>query len=325
MTINPASAADARGRSAHHPGELPARGWLDILARTRQKLAADNLSIVAAGVAYYGFFAAVPALGATISLYALVADPSTIAAHLELLARVLPGEVMPLVQEQISRITGNTTAAGWGAVIGVVLALYSSARATRALIAGLNIAYNETERRGFLRLLVRSLALTFAAILGVLVVIGLLAAVPLAARRAGVSAGTEMLVACLRWPCLVVLFASGVSALYRFGPSRRPARWSWLSGGAMVAATLWIAACVGFSFYVSKFGSYDRTYGSLGAIVIFLFWLYLTAYVVLLGAELNAEMERQTARDTTPGPERPLGQRGAFAADTVGHGRGEKS
>lgn len=312
-----------RGRQADKPTEVPKKGWLDVLWRTKQQLDEDNLSIVAAGVGFYAFVAVVPTLAVVIAIYALVADAGDLGRHLDLLARVVPGEVMPMLQEQIKRITENNTAAGISAVIGVLLALYSSANATKAMITGLNIAYDEREKRGFVKLNLVALALTFAAIIGALAAVALVPVLPAALGSLGLSSRSESLISWLRWPLLVGLFLVGVATVYRYAPSRDKAQWKWVSPGALVAAALWIVGSALFSIYVTKFGSYDKTYGSLGAVVVFLMWLYLSAYTVLLGAELNSELERQTAKDTTDGQPKELGQRGAFAADTVGQSKEE--
>lgn len=307
-----------RGRHASAPTEVPAAGWRDILTRTKNQLAEDNLTIVAAGVAFYAFVAVVPALGAMIAIYGLVADPAQVTANLQSLSRVLPAEVMPLLQEQMNRIVQNSDAAGWSVFIGIALALYSSASAMKALIIGLNIAYDEEEKRGFLKLQLVALGLTVAGIVGVLLVIGIAAIAPIALHWLGLSDRWTTLLTWLRWPVLVLLFLAGLSGVYRFAPSRESPQWRWLTWGAGAATLLWIIGSAAFSLYVAKFGSYDQTYGSLGAVVIFLFWLFLTAFVILLGAELNSEMERQTKKDTTTAPDRPIGRRGAFAADTIG-------
>ncbi|PTY06338.1 hypothetical protein DB347_12985 [Opitutaceae bacterium EW11] len=303
-----------RGREAEHPGELK-RGWKDVLWRTKQQLNEDNLSFIAAGCAFYSFLAVVPALAVAIAVYALFANPGDLSRELDLLARVVPGEVMPLLEEQMKRIASNNTAAGVSAAIGVLVALYSSANATKALITGMNVAYDEREKRGFLKLNAEALALPLAGIVGVLVAVALLAVLPAVLRA---TLGWGLNITWLRWPLLVGLFVVGVACLYRWAPSRDGAKWIWISPGAILAAILWVIGSALFSLYVSKFGSYDKTYGSLGAVVVFMMWLYLTAYVVLLGAEMNSEMERQTKRDTTEGEPQPLGSRGAYAADTVG-------
>lgn len=311
------------GRHAETPSEVPARGWLDILARTRQQIAEDNLSIVAAGVAFYGFVAVVPALAAVIAIYGLVSNPASVAQQIEALARVLPGEVLPLLREQMLRITSNESAAGLGAIVGFVLALYSSSNAVKAMITGLNIAYDETEKRGFFRLTLGAFALTLGAIVGAVLAVALLAVLPSVLARMNITGGTETLLNWARWPVLVGGFMGSLAVLYRFGPCRHEAKWRWVSPGAITAALLWLAASGAFAYYVSHFASYDRTYGPLGTVVIFLMWLYLSAFVVLLGAEMNSELERQTKKDTTEGEPKPMGQRGAASADTLGPTRDE--
>jgi len=312
-----------RGRNATTPSEVPAAGWLDVLARTKQQLDEDNLTIVAAGVAFYGFVAVVPALAATVALYGLIADPAQVTDQVTSLASIVPGEALPLLREQMIRITSDHQAAGISAVIGVLIAIYSSANATKAVISGLNIAYDETEKRGFVKLSLLALLLTLAAIFAAVLAVGLVAILPSVLERLHITSGVELLLNIARWPILVGGFMAALGVLYRFGPCRREAKWKWLSPGAIVAGILWLIGSGIFSLYVSKFGGYDKTYGPLGAVVVFLFWLYLSALAILLGAEFNAELERQTKRDTTEGPEKPLGERGANAADTVGPSRDE--
>lgn len=312
-----------RGRHAHRPGQIPWRGWLDVLARTKQQIAEDNLSIVAAGVAFYGFVAVVPALAAIIAIYGLVSDPASVAQQIESLARVLPREAVPLLHEQMLRITSNDGAAGLSAIIGFLLALYSSANAVKAMMTGLNVAYDETEKRGFFRLSGIAFLLTLGAIVGAVVAVALLAVLPGVLERINITHGTEVLLNWARWPVLVGGFMAALATIFRFGPCRHDAKWIWVSPGAITAGVLWLAASGAFSLYVSRFASYDKTYGPLGTVVIFLMWLYLSAFVVLLGAEMNAELERQTKEDTTEGPPKPMGQRHATAADTLGPSRDE--
>ncbi len=319
-----ASSEHGRGRHAEAPTEVPPKGWLDILVRTKDQIAADNLSVVAAGVGFYGFVAAVPALAAVIALYALVSDPALVRDHIASLAQVVPPQVMPLLEEQMTRIAGNQQAAGWSFIVGLVLALYSSSRAIMAMITGLNIAYDEAEKRSFIKLNLVAFALTGFVAVGALLAIGLVAILPSVLSALPVSGNLETLLNWLRWPVLIGGFMIALTVMYRYAPSRNEPQWKWVSGGALVATLLWVAGSAAFSFYVSQFGSYDKTYGSLGAIVVFLMWLFLSAFAILLGAEFNSEMERQTLEDTTDDPEQPLGQRGAEAADTVGPARGGK-
>lgn len=297
------------------------QGWLDILTRTKQQIAEDNLSVVAAGVAFYAFLAVVPTLAATIAVYGLIADPSEVGRHIDAFAQVLPQNVVPLLHEQMERITGNDRAAGWGALVGFALALYSSANATKALISGLNIAYDETEERSFIKLTLVAFALTAGLVVGAVISLGLVAVLPTLLDRLAVPRGTETLLNWLRWPVIVSGFVAALAVMFKFGPCRHNAKWRWVSWGAVAAALLWLLASGLFALYVAKVASYDQTYGPLGTVVVFMMWLFLSAFTILFGAELNAEMERQTFEDSTSGAPKPLGQRGAEAADTVGPSR----
>lgn len=307
-----------RGRNASKPSEIPARGWLDILKRTFQQLGEDNLSIVAAGMAFYAFSAMVPALAALIAIYALVADPATVTEHIESMAHLLPEQARTIIHDQLVRLSSDDQAAGWGALIGIVIALFGSMKAMTALITGLNIAYDESERRSFIKLNLTAFLLTLGGILAAALVIGLLAVAPAVVSSMGGGDTALTILQVATWPFLAGLFMVGLAIVYRYAPCRDEAQWRWVSWGAAAAMVLWLLGSGAFAFYASRFGSYEETYGSLGAVVLFLMWMFLTAYVILLGAELDAEMERQTKRDTTSGPEKPMGQRDAHAADTLG-------
>ncbi len=306
-----------RGRDAESPTDLPRQGWRDIFWRTQRKLSKDNLPILAAGVAYYAFIASVPGLLVVMVIYAWVADASSLTRHLNLLSRIVPSQVFPLIQEQMTRISQRGTHFGGEALVSVLISFWSSAKAIKGLMSGLNIAYNERERRRFFHRNAVALALTLGGIVGIWVAVGLLTSGPTLMRE-WFSHVPHHLFIWMRWPVLVVWFMFGAAALYRYGPSRNTPQWKWISAGALTATTLWVLGSAIFSFYVSEFDRYAKAYGSLGAVVIFLFWLYLSAYVILLGAELNSEMERQTRADTTTGKKKALGRRGAYSADTVG-------
>lgn len=310
-----------RGRNATKPTEIPLKGWLDIFARTRQQINEDNLTVVSAGVAFYGFVAVVPALAAVIAVYGWVSDPGEVGRQIESLAQVLPNEALPMLQEQMLRITSAGAKAGWGALVGFALALYSASKATGAMITGLNIAYDELEHRRFFKLMGISFLLTIGAIVGAVFAVAMVAVLPTVLERLQIKSGTEILLNFARWPLLIGCFMGSLAVMYRFGPCRHDAKWSWVSPGAIVSAALWLLGSGLFSLYVSKFAGYDKTYGPLGTVVIFMMWLYLSAFVVLLGAEFNSEMERQTKQDSTEGRPKPLGARGANAADTVGPSR----
>lgn len=310
-----------RGRSAEKPTDVSIQGWLDVLSRTKRQLTEDNLSVVAAGVAFYGFVAVVPAIAVMVAFYGLIANPSQVAEHVTALTDVLPSEVVPLLEEQMVRIASDSTTAGIGAIVGVLIALYSSTNATKALITGMNIAYGEKEKRGFFKLTAVAIGLTLAAIVGVILAVGLVAILPTILGYLNLSGGAATLLNILRWPLVVGGFMAALTVVYRYGPSRDEAKWRWISPGALVAGTLWLIGSALFSLYVSKAGTYGQVYGPLGAVVVFLMWLFLTAFVVLIGAELNSELERQTVKDTTEGKAEPMGNREAHAADTVGPSR----
>jgi membrane protein len=314
-----------RGREAARPQDIPTRGWWDVTRRTYEQLGEDNLSIVAAGMAFYAFTAMVPALAAVVAIYALVNDPAAVTAHIESVAHVLPEQTRPLLHEQLTRLTSDDHSAGWGAAIGIGIALFGAMKAITALMTGLNIAYDEEERRGIVELYATAFALTLAAVVGAFAVIGFAAVLPAVLRVMGGDGAAQVAVDILRWPLVAALFAFALAVAYRYAACRDKPRWRWVSWGAAGATVLWILGSVVFSIYLSKFGDYEGTYGSLGAVVAFLMWLFLSSYLILLGAEFDAEMERQTMRDTTAGPEEPMGQRGAHAADTLGAAPGKKS
>lgn len=307
-----------RGRHADKPTQVPKQGWLDVLSRTAKEISNDNLTIVAAGVAFYAFVALVPAFAAMIGIYGLVFDPAQVSEQIKSFAQILPREVLPMLEQQLTRLTSNQQAASLSTLLGLAIALWSSAGATRALIQGLNIAYGEKEKRSFIWLNVVALGLTLCIIAGALVAIALVAVLPAVLQSMHLGTQLESILSIARWPILLVGFMMALAILYRYAPSRNEAKWRWVSPGAVVAALLWVGASALFSLYVSQFGSYDKTYGSLGAVVVFLMWLFLSAFSVLLGAETNAELERQTKKDTTDEPDTPMGRRGAVAADTVG-------
>lgn len=313
-----------RGRQADEPHEVPKEGWKDILSRTVQSISGDNLTIVAAGVGFYAFVAVVPSLAALIGIYGLVFDPAQVGEQITSLATVLPRDVLPMLEEQLKRITSNTEAASASTIVGLLLTLWSSSAATKALIQGLNIAYGEKETRSFVRLNAMALLLTVGIIAGAILAISLVAVIPAVLQAMHLGGTVETVLNWARWPILLGGFIAALSILYRYAPCRQDAKWSWVSWGAATAAVLWLLASGLFSLYVSRFGSYDKTYGSLAAIVVFLMWLYISAFTVLLGAELNSEMERQTVKDTTDGAPKPLGGRGAYSADTVGPARASR-
>jgi membrane protein len=309
---------DELGRSADAPREIPRRGWWQILRRTASEISRDNVSLVAAGVAFYTLLAIPPALAAAIALWGFVASPAELQSQIGQLASVLPADAAATFREQLEGVAARSAdTLGWTAVIGLLLSLWSARLAVNAMIGALNIVYEETERRGFLKLSALSVAFTVAAMIGGLLALVLVAGVPAVLELLGLSVAAEVIVQLLRWAVLLALIVVALSVLYRFGPSRHQARWRWVSWGAGVATVLWIAGSAAFSLFVANFGSYGETYGAIAGVVVLLMWLWLSAFAALVGAELNSEMEHQTARDTTTGGSRPLGDRGAWVADHV--------
>ncbi|MBN1603085.1 MAG: YihY/virulence factor BrkB family protein [Chitinispirillaceae bacterium] len=311
--------SDDHGREARDPTQIPYPGWKDIVIRVSKEIGSDNVGILSAGVAFYTFVAIFPAIAALISVYGLVVDPQIVQDQLSQFADVLPSQAGELIRSQLVEIvSGNSFALSWGLVFSTVLSLWAANAGTKALFRGINIAYGEREKRGFLKVNAITLAITFC---GVIVIIGslfLVAVLPAAINALEVPVGVKTVVGWFKWFVLAALLIFFLAVLYHFAPDRKSPKWSWVSWGSVLAAVLWIAGTAIFSFYVANFGSYNATYGSLAAVVILLFWLYLTSFVILLGAEVNSEIERQTKTDTTVGKDNPMGKRGAHSADELG-------
>jgi membrane protein len=312
------------GRSADTPTQIPARGWKDILWRSWEEISADRLLMIAAGVVFYAMLAVVPAITALVSLYGLFAKASTINQHLSFIGSVMPGTAYELISDQITRIAGNNDGKLTVAfAIALGLALWSANAGMKAVFDALNIVYDEDEKRGFIKLNAISLTFTLGAVIALLTAIGAVVVLPLILQYLGLAEDRQTwLLALLRWPALLILVMFGLALLYRFGPSRKDAKWRWLTPGSMFAAFAWLAISVLFSLYLSRFTDYNATYGSLGAVIGLMMWIWLSVSVILVGAELNAEIEHQTARDTTTGRAKALGGRGAVMADTVGKAQG---
>lgn len=307
------------GRKAPTPWRLGFRGWWRALRRVRQEVSKDNLSLIAAGAAFFAFLAIFPALAAVFAIYGVVMDPAAVEQQLAGLTQVMPASAADLLDAQMQRLAAaDSGALGLGAIIAIVVALWSANKGTKGLVQAMNIAYDESEARGFFRLNGVTLMLTVGAVLLVGVVLVLVAGVPAVMGRVGLGAAAQQVIDIARWPVLAILAIFALGILYRYGPSREPARWSWVSPGAVLATILLLVASGLFSLYVSRFGNYAATYGSLAAVAILMLWLFIGAYAVLLGAEVNAEAEHQTARDTTTGEPEPMGRRGAYVADHVG-------
>lgn len=310
-----------RGRRAHSLREIPLAGWKDILLRTVKEFADDQIPMIAAGVTFYSLLALFPAMGAFVALYGLFADVAEVQQHLHLLAFMLPPDALKFIGEQMIRMaTAKTGGLSLAFVVSLVVSIWSANGAVKALMTGLNIAYEEHETRGFVKRTLVSLVFTLGYLAFAIVAIALLAAGPAIQTFFGQHAA--MVFSWISWPALLVGLVVALAVLYRYGPSRAQVRWRWLTWGSGIAVLLWVAASALFSVYVGNFAHYDRTYGSLGAVIGFMTWTWISAMVILMGAELNSEIEHQTSVDTTTGAPEPMGFRHARMADTLGPAQG---
>ena len=311
-----------RGRHAVAPWHIPWAGWKDIFWRVYASFNDNRLLAVAGGVVFFSLLAIFPAIAAFVSLYGLIADASTIDSHLSLAAGVLPPGAVDILHEQIMRLTAKGDAKlGLGFITGLAIALWSANAGMKAIIDALNVVYDEKEKRSFIKLNLLTLLFTLIAIFSLMVALAAVVIAPMVLSAIGLSSLLSLSIAVLRWPLLLILVTVALAAIYRYGPSRSEPRWQWLSVGSAAAAVGWLITSVLFSWYIAHFGAYNATYGSLGAAVGMMMWMWISAIVILLGGELNAEIEHQTAKDSTVGIEKPLGERGAVMADTIGAAR----
>jgi membrane protein len=310
---------DAAGREAERPGEIPPRGWFAILRRVKAEVKEDNVTLLAAGVAFYAMLAVFPAIIAVVTIYGMVAEPSQVESQVGEFAKSLPSGADQLLTDQLSNVTqAGRQSLSIGLAVSLLAVLWSVSSGVQGLVKSLNLVYDERETRGFLKLRGLSLLLTLGAIVVVVVALVLIAVFPGVIDDLELGQAGELAASIARWVVLALLVLVALAVVYRFAPDRANPRWRWVSWGAVVALVLWLLGSVGFSWYVDNFGKYNQTYGALAAVIILLLWLFLSSFAVLLGAEFDAETERQTSKDTTTGPERPLGQRDAEVADTVG-------
>jgi membrane protein len=288
---------DERGRSASAPSQIPKRGWKDILKRCYQRINDDRILAIAAGVTFYALLAIFPAIAALVSIYGLFADPATIAQHLDDIAGMVPGGAIDVIRGQLENLTSKgNSALGLAFVISLAISLWSANSGVKAMMDALNVAYGEREKRGFFRLNATSFVFTLGGIAALIIGLGALVVLPLTIQYLGLES-QNWIAEAIKWPVLLVVVLLAISLLYRFAPSRREAKWRWITWGSAVATIGWIAISILFSWYAANFGSYNKTYGSLGAVVGFMTWIWLSVTVILIGAELDAEMERQTERD----------------------------
>ncbi len=308
-----------RGRSATSPHQIPVPGWKDILIRSWQEVSDNNIFLVAGGVTYAVLLALFPALAALVSIYGLLLDPAQVEQQVAALSQVLPPDTATMIGDELHKlVTASSGSLSIGAAVALLLALWSASRGMSGLITAFDIAYEQKETRNFFRLNLIAIGLTILMLVGGTVVIALVGVLPAALNLIGLASSTKWLLLVLEWPLLIVVVMTGLAVLYRYAPNRQTPQWRWVSPGAVMATLLWLIGSLGFSIYVSHFNSYNKTYGSLGGVVVMLTWLYLSAFVALFGAVVNAQSERQTIADSTVGHAKPIGDRRAYAADTVG-------
>jgi membrane protein len=311
-----------RGREAGRPTEIPPAGWKDILLRAWSEVSDANLFLVAGGVTYAILLALFPGLAALVSLYGLLLDASQIEKQVATLSGVLPEQAQQMLAAQLhSLVQSSSGALGLSAILALLLALWSASRGMSGLITALNIAYEEHEKRGFFKLNLIALGLTVGLTIAGIVVVALVAVLPAAVDFLPLGSFGKWLLLILEWPLLVGFVLVGLAVMYRYAPARDEPQWKWVSPGAGAAVTLWIITSIGFTVYVAHFNSYDKTYGSLGGVIILLTWLYISSFVILFGAVINAQSEKQTRKDSTVGRPECMGRRGARAADELGEAR----
>lgn len=308
-----------RGRDAKRPFNIPWKGWKDILARVYLSFFEDRVMLIAAGATFYLLLALFPAVAVFVSLYGIIADPKTIAGHIEFTYRFLPSAGGDLIRDQLTRLTTQGSASlSVGFFTGLLFSLWSANNGIKTLFEAMNVAYGENEQRSFLKLNLIALCFTLGAFFIAALLFIAVGVVPAIMSLFGLSSLTDILIASSRWPIVFALIVGAIAFVYRFGPSRNRARWSWVIFGAVLTSIVWLLVSIGFSYYLQNFANYNATYGSLGAVVGFMMWVWISALIFIIGAEINAEMEHQTALDTTDRPEKPIGSRGARVADTIG-------
>lgn len=315
--------SDDHGRQAASPSEIPSKGWKDILLRVYGNISKHRILALAAGMTYYSILAIFPAIAALVAMYGIFSDPTTIAKHLDQLGGFAPGGAIDIAREQLTRVASKgSQTLGFTFLIGLATSLWSANAAMKSLFDTLNIVHGEEEQRGFIKLNAISFGFTIGGVAFLLLALGSIVVVPVLLSYVGLSNAGDFLVRVGRWPAMYLIITFALAVIYRFGPSRETPRWRWITWGSAIASLLWLGVSGLFSWYAANFGKFNETYGSLGAVIGFMTWLWISAIVILIGAELDAETEHQTACDTTTGSPKPMGARGARVADTVGAAQG---
>ncbi|MGA8855260.1 MAG: YihY/virulence factor BrkB family protein [Christiangramia sp.] len=305
-----------RGENAEWPHHIPFRGWIDIGKRVWHEMKVDHVQIVSAGVGFYFFLAIFPTIVAGISIYSLVLDPSQIEAQFSRLSLILPERAFGMISDILHPVIQQTRKEiGWGLVVSILVSIWSANKGTNALFQGVNIAYDEIDSRNIVKKNLITLLFTLTGLVLGLISLLIVIFFPLLIDKLGLTREIEHVLTWFRWVILGVILITTLSMVYKIAPNRRSPRFRWVSWGAILGTLLWLGGSMAFSWYVSNFGSYDDLYGSFAAVAILMLWLFLTAFIVLMGAEINSEMEHQTRYDSTIGQIRPMGERNAYHAD----------
>ena len=309
----------SRGRDADTPSAIPAKGWKDVFWRVWKSLTQDHVMLISGGVTFYLLLALFPAIVAFMSIYGIFLDPATAVDHAQSLRGVVPPAAVDMIAEQLARLsTKQSDTLTIGLILSLIIAFWSANGGVKAMIEGLNYAYNEREKRSFVRLNTVAFAFTLGAMALMVLLFVALAVIPAMLAVLNLGSTGDLVIRLLRWPLLVMTLGLSLTVLYRHGPSRRSPEWRWVTWGSAFATISWLIMSIAFTTYLERVANFNATYGALAAPIGFLFWVWLSIIVIILGAEINGEMEHQTAVDTTTGPDKPMGKRGAVMADTLG-------
>lgn len=307
-----------RGHNAEKPTQIPKKGWKDIALRVKDRLKKDHVSLVSAGIAFYFFLAVFPPIVAGLSLYGLLMEPAQVEQQMGQLANILPERAYEMISDIFERQSEESESSlGWRLVLSILVSLWSANRGAKAVFQGVNITYDEIDERNFFKWTGITLLFTLGGIIIGLIAIALVVAFPTIIHKIGLPATLESIVQFLRWPILALIVAFSLTIVYKVAPYRQSPKFKWTSWGAIIATVVWLLGSLIFNLFLSNFSRFDNAYGSFAAVIILILWFYLTAFIILLGAEINSEMEHQTNRDTTTGEDRPMGQRGGYHADHV--------
>ncbi len=324
--MDPNNTPEKNGYDSASPGAIPQKGWKEILMRVKDRIGEDNVSIVSAGVAFYFFLALFPAIAAIVSIYGLVVEPAEVEQQLKQAADVLPAQAHEIISGILKQTAGKSSEAlSWSLVISILFSLWSANKATTAVFTGVNIAYHEKDERNFFLRIGLTLLFTLGAIITGIIAVGFVIAFPALIDKLGLPSLLQNGLALLRWVVLAGIVYFAFILLYKFAAHRATPKMKWVNPGAIFATVVWLAGSLLFTFYINNFGNYDQTYGSIAAVIILMLWFFLTGFIILLGAELNSEIEHQTQTDTTVGGEKPMGERGAHFADRVAEASKNKS